>query len=190
MADRPVSVVPGIGYKTEQILSSQGVTTIGKLAACDSRLIQSVPKICTFIAAAKKFLQDESPQPKHDVQPLNVLTGKVTKDEPPTSDTTALLLQSHTWFGTRATIPHDEETRDLIIWELCVEPNNRVSMICAWLDDEELCKMTYTAQFLLHYNPELPTLEVLIKPETLNGLLQKEALNNTLMEVDVMKRFC
>jgi hypothetical protein len=198
MSDRPVSEVPGIGAKTEKILNAQGIATIGQLASCDYRLIQSVPKIITFITDAKKCLQEEITEANVAVTSASknladvVLTGKnsVPKDTKPESEATALLLHSHSWLGKRAIIPCGEDTRDIVIWELCVEPNNRVSMICAWLDCEQLCKMTYTPQFLIHYNPELPTLEVSMKPETLRDLLQREALSNTLTELDIMKRFC
>lgn len=189
MSDKPVSAVPGIGAKSEKILNAQGVTTIGQLAACDYRVIQSVPKILTFIAAAKQFLKED----KQETQVVELVSNGKSVDAKETTsenDSTALLLQSHSWFCKRAFIPCNEDSRELVIWELCVEPNNRVSMICTWIDNEDLCKMTYSPQFLIHYNPELPMLEVSIKPETLKGLLQREALSNTLMELDTMTRFC
>ncbi len=195
MSNQPVGEIPGIGIKTERLLKTNGIATVQQLASCeDHSLITTIPKLTTFIEAAKSFLKKNPTQESLPAEPKTVpVSHEVSTCVKRETDETALLLHSHSWFGLRAGIPATAENStfmELIIWELCVEPTNRVSFICAWIDDEELCKQTYTPQFLLHYNPDLPILEVAMQPAAYQTFVQREALIHTLYEIDVMQRVC
>ena len=122
------------------------------------------------------------------------------------------LISDHTWYETRVVIPREEALAEAIIYELCIEPNERIAFVCTWVtsdsiastssfatavdsDDktekrpaDKLHTMTYSPQLLLHFNLDLPPLKVSIREEDFQVLPNQFTLVNVLWEVDMMQR--
>jgi hypothetical protein len=80
--------------------------------------------------------------------------------------------------------------RDAIVYELVLDPCERVAFLCSWLsptDRETLCSDTYTPMLIHHFNPgRLPLLYVQVRPADWGSIAQKQTLHNVLWETNVM----
>lgn len=102
------------------------------------------------------------------------------------------MIADHTWFETRVVVPSEDALREAIVYELGVEPNDRVAFVCTWVTtepgQEKLHTMTYSPQLLLHFNLELPPLRVSVREEDFQTLPNRHTLTNALWEVEMMQR--
>ena len=112
------------------------------------------------------------------------------------------LISDHTWYETRVVVPRDDSLCEAIVYEISVEPHDRVAFVCTWVtppDPEEdekairegkerLHTMTYSPQLLLHFNIDLPPLNVSIRDEDFQTMPNRHALLNALWEVGMMQK--
>lgn len=122
------------------------------------------------------------------------------KQEEPKSE--KFLISDHTWYETRVVVPRDDSLCEAIVYEISVEPHDRVAFVCTWVtppDPEEdekairegkerLHTMTYSPQLLLHFNIDLPPLNVSIRDEDFQTMPNRHALLNALWEVGMMQK--
>lgn len=114
------------------------------------------------------------------------------------------LIQDHSWWEMKVLIPRatskDEDDfvlKEAIIYELSVEPHNRISFVCSWVcntgnkdkKEEKLCTMTYSPQLIFYFNLGLPPLEVSIRQDDYKLLPNHEVLTNLLWETNIMHKF-
>lgn len=220
MADDPVIKILGIGPVISATLRTHNVTTVGQLAALEPGEL-SVPNLGVLIHRAQEYLQSRKPPaaPATEADKLLVLSGatkdlkpkagglftpKVSAAVPtvataaaasnakPAEDKELFMIADHTWFETRVVVPSEDALREAIVYELGVEPNERVAFVCTWVTTEpgpeKLHTMTYSPQLLLHFNLELPPLRVSLREEDFHALPNRHTLTNALWEVDMMQR--
>ena len=114
-----------------------------------------------------------------------------------------LLSDTHSWFEHKILLPRvDKKSSTVqlvpaIIYELSLDPRQRISVICSWVvtapnesdgETEVSCRRTYSPQLLIQYNAKvLPELEVAMQPEEWERLPQQHALADTLYEVNLLR---
>jgi len=141
----------------------------------------------------KKDIPVESNETK--VEPSNELKeSKETKEE----EENKYLIQDHSWWEMKIVLPtpgteEKSSLKEAIIYELSVEPHNRISFVCSWVlkekNEEKLCTMTYSPQFIYYFNLGLPPLEVSVQKDDFNVLPNHEVLQNLLWETNLMCLF-
>ena len=104
------------------------------------------------------------------------------------------MIQTHSWFQTPVNIPIDGEFTKAVIYELVVEPFNRVSFVCDWVDNKlndsgKVYSMTYTPQFLTFFNNKLPNLTLDISPEDWKTIPNNFTISNVIEETNTMIKF-
>jgi hypothetical protein len=137
-----------------------------------------------------KNMPVEKPEPK--------VEKKVSKED----EENKYLLQSHSWWENRILLPkihgEEEELVEALIYELSLEPGNRISFLCSWYvqsspeeKQEKVCTMTFSPQFIYYFNTHLPPLEVSIRPDDFELLPNNkgEILRNVLLETNLMNRY-
>jgi hypothetical protein len=213
-----LSTIFGIGEVTKNAYHNQGITTVEELAAKEAGEIIGIPGVAKhigqakikMIAAGKTIATLESPKitlgaltataPVH--APVNASESKtnpVTKEEKSIDHETLPeqdhrhLIQDHSWWEMRVMIPRtlsDDELREAVVYEMCVDPFARVSMLCSWITsndkNERMCSMTYSPQFLYYFNCDLPQLTVSMLETDLNKLPNQQVVKNVLWEVNTM----
>lgn len=115
------------------------------------------------------------------------------------------LIQDHSWYESKILLPRsvsstegheDVSLREAIVFEMSIEPHDRISFICSWVscedsehNKEKLCSMTYSPQLLFYFNLDLPPLDINIRPEDYEALPNKHTLTNVLWEMHLMQKF-
>lgn len=188
----------GLGPKIEKALKAQQILTLEALAAISDpsiieRLKVMIPTITSLIFKAKQ----KAIEPKASVTLSGVPT--VSEEAKPT-ELKEFWLETHSWFEQPIVLPRSRkaqertpELRNAIIYELCLEPNQRISFLCAWIapdSDIKLCKKTYSPQFIYYFNHQrLPALTVDIHPDDLARFPHTNHLKNVLEELTMMGEF-
>lgn len=205
MATNPVSVLSGIGPKTAEALQRYNITTVKQLSEANPDTVK-IKQIRQFIQRAKDHL-NMKPIEVIDSLPKLVLgnieksegkpEGKPDKKEEPDQqgkqeDETILkeqyLISDHSWFECKVVAPDNDTLREAIVYELCIDPSERISFVCEWVqDDTRVNTMSYSPQLLLHFNLELPPLTVSMRPEDFESLPNKVTLENVLWEISRMQ---
>lgn len=211
MASDPVSVLPGIGPKTKEKLNKHNIITVKQLAEADpsqisvnairthiknaklhmgggSEEVQSAPKIVLGGGGVENQIEDKKNDERKDETKTETTNERI--------DDTQYLISDHTWFECKVVVPDQDSLNEVIVYELSIEPGDRISFVCEWVDQEELetdepkqvCTMSYSPQLLLHFNPELPPLRVSMLPEDLKALPNKHVFENVLWEISMMQR--
>lgn len=132
------------------------------------------------------------------------------KKEPEEEEESKYLITDHSWWEMKVLIPRslglenedksdvDYALREAIIYEMSIEPHDRIAFMCSWIvaqDEksekkrEQLCSMTYSPQLLLYFNLDLPPLDVSIRPEDYEKLPNKHTLANVLWEMTLLHKF-
>lgn len=110
------------------------------------------------------------------------------------TDRDTFMIADHTWFETRVVVPSEDSLREAIVYELGVEPSERIAFVCTWVSAppvgqaEQLHTMTFSPQLLLHFNLDLPPLRVSMREEDFAALPNHHSLTNVLWEVELMQR--
>jgi hypothetical protein len=116
------------------------------------------------------------------------------------------LITDHSWWEMKVLIPqtdtkgHQGQTtlKEAIIYELSVEPHNRISFVCSWViqsnrDEsesvEKLCTMTYSPQLIFYFNLDLPPLVISMREQDYKLLPNHQVLTNVLWETNVLHQF-
>lgn len=219
MASDSVEKISGVGPKTAAELASHHILTVKELAEVVPETVQ-VTNINSLIRKAQNYvkifeskveaeqkqLQDEKVE-LGPAEPKAEPTPKAQEEEKKEEDETkadTYLLSDHTWFEHRVRLPrkvrfkggrenHEDliDLRKAVVYEMSVEPNHRVSMLCSWVDEENemetLCTMTYSPQFIYAFNLDLPELCVKIHPSDMATLSNASVIENVLWEVHVMR---
>jgi len=132
------------------------------------------------------------------------------KEEPKEEEESKYLITDHSWWEMKVLIPRslgletadqsevDYGLREAIIYEMSIEPHDRIAFMCSWIvsqdeksdkKKEQLCSMTYSPQLLLYFNLDLPPLDISIRPEDYEKLPNKHTLTNVLWEMTLMHKF-
>jgi hypothetical protein len=211
MSDHPVNKIEGIGSVTAGNLASYKVFNVMELSKCDPAVI-TVNNIHTLVKRAKTYLTSwETNLNENPVVNLSCTTTPRTTtpqeiDTPNTTNTDdfVFLIEDHAWFEQQILIPdadthspHELKLKSAIIYDLSIEPSNRISFICCWViteperdfDGEILCSMSFSAQLLSFFNPDLPELKLSVKQKDWKTFPHKQSLENTLTEINIMKGF-
>ena len=208
MANDSVSVILGIGKIISKALENHGVTTVGQLANLEAGEI-SIASLPTLIGRAKEYLKVKggSEPPAEPVVILgakpSATKSKETNHEDPQQQQThnnTYLVTDHTWWELTILIPREYKNgetllKEAVIYEMSIEPHERISMVCSWIDQteerpqEKLCSMTYSPQILLYFNETLPDLNVTIREADFKKLPNQHTLANVLQEVSTMKKW-
>jgi hypothetical protein len=224
MSTHPVSKIMGIGSVTSDALNSAGIKNVGDLSRAHPGQC-SVNNLSTFINRAKLYISERenvvspektsvssgiptvvktvtSPKPEDTLQ-----TETKNEDDSESNLNEKILIEDHTWWETKILIPnYDDDSRDLkeaIIYELSLEPFNRVSFICSWLHDTEtdgeddkgekpgetLCTMTYSPQMILHFNMDLPILKITVDTTDWESMENRFTIENVVWETNTMSKF-
>lgn len=205
--------IMGIGNVTKNAYHNQGITTVEQLAEKEPGEIIGIPGAAKHIGQAKiKMIAAGKPIATLDKITLGSLTGSLTVTAPvraPESKTNPVvkevdhetlpdqdhrhLIQDHSWWEMRVMIPRtlaDDELREAVVYEMCIDPFSRVSMLCSWITSndktERMCSMTYSPQFLYYFNCDLPPLTVSMLETDLNKLPNQQVVKNVLWEVNTM----
>lgn len=104
------------------------------------------------------------------------------------------LISDHTWFEIEVVVPIHKELKRCIVFELSIEPHERITFLCTWVDldqdnNEVMTTMSYSPQLILHFNLFLPPLRVSIRPTDFDQLPNKHSFINMLWEVNTMQRY-
>lgn len=112
------------------------------------------------------------------------------------------LITDHSWWEMKVLIPRmlagehefQSEMKEAIIYELSIDPDNRIAFVCSWIVDveqekrEKLCSMTYSPSFIYYFNLDLPPLAISLRQADLDKLQNKNVLQNVLLETNFMIR--
>lgn len=197
MANERVTVLKGVGEKTADAFRSHGIRTVGDLANVKPGAF-AFPSLGNFIRAAKAYLDSSEKETKTPDRIF--LGGEDTKHADDSQ--TRFLLKDHTWFSQVVNIPHPMSTptsrryEPAVIYDLQMDPNERVSFVCEWLAEmkdatgtmrEVTCKHSYSGVLLMHFNPQLPELRCEIAKEDIPDI-PYHTLVNTIWEINQMKK--
>lgn len=177
MSQHVLKAVRGVGDKTLQRLTEEyKIETVEALASADPMKV-NVPNIRAMIESAQALVKSQDTNDTETSPPLELVETDVR-----------YMLEEHTWFELKVSLPPStgQKLKQAIIQDLCLEPDNRVSLLCSWQENDEFCSMTYSPQYLFFFNMKLPKLEVTIKPTDLAKLPNLKTLENTLIEVNHM----
>lgn len=174
MSQHVLKAVRGVGDKTLHRLTQEyKIETLEALAAADPLKVK-IPNIRVMIDAAKDM--------------VNAQNTVETTSEAMVETEVRYLLEEHTWFELKVSLPPatGQTLKQAVVQDLCLEPDERVSLLCSWQENDEMCSMTYSPQYVFFFNMKLPKLEVTIKPTDLPKLPNIKTLENTLIEVNRM----
>jgi hypothetical protein len=198
MSDHSVSKITGIGPVNQKILENQNIATIGQLASLRPDQC-AINNVATFIKRAEQYIQEREPERKVPVE--STQEAGYGEDEYEHDEDSRTLIEDHTWWENKVQIPCTNfsdrsgyDMKEAIIYELSLEPCNRVAFICSWVvskdteDKEKLCTMTYSPQLILHFNQnqKLPELHISMSETSWNKLENKHTLENVLWETNLM----
>ena len=198
MSDDPLNKINGLGAKTKEVLNSHNIHTISQLAQLTpGQLPVSINNLGTLISRAKAYIKLRNEY----ILPTSVLTItsqgaqtqplEITKPQEPQF---RALIEAHSWLEKLVLIPDPIEPKKLrkaIIYELTIEPGDRIAFICEWCTEDgsnDVCNMTYSPQLILHLNPSLPELMCKINPDDWNNMSNSNVLQNVLWETNTMRR--
>lgn len=205
--DHDVTMISGIGPKISADLKQHGITTVGQLAAADPQKIP-MTKLFSLVPKAKGYLAVMGGKPETPKIVIGGNSGPLVNPaavapSKPEQQPHTYLIESHSWYEMKVLLarPDGPEAdqkvglREAIIYELSLEPNQRVSFVCSWVvtqgekQEEVICTMTYSPQFILFFNSDMPKLEVSLTPTDYETLPLKHVLENVLEEVKLMQTF-
>lgn len=217
MATNSVSVLSGIGPKTAEALQRYNITTVKQLSEANPdtvkikqirtliqrakdhlnvepiQVLDSLPKLVLGKIEKSKEKSKEKPEEKSEEKSKEKSKEKSEeKSEQPEKKTEDVkeqyLICDHTWFECKVVAPDNDTLREAIVYELCIDPSERISFVCEWVeDDTHVNTMSYSPQLLLHFNLDLPPLNVSIRPEDFESLPNKVTLENVLWEIGQMQ---
>jgi len=203
MSQDPINKITGLGRKTQETLNLHKIMTIGELAQLrPGQIPVSINNLGTLISRAKNYikLREESLPPPTFMtitsQGAHVVNdSKLTDNELKKPETLLkALIETHSWMEQLVVIPDPVDPKILrkgVVYELSVEPSNRVALLCEWCTEDgtdDLCSMTYSPLLLIHFNPILPILTVQIDPEDWSKMSNGNVLQNVVWETNAMKR--
>ena len=124
-------------------------------------------------------------------------------EEYPEPENSDYLIKDHSWWEMKVLIPRGllpsaEDTalglREAIVYEMSIEPHDRVAFVCCWVlpdesKKEKLCSMTYSPQLLFFFNMDLPPLTISIRPEDAETLPNMHTIKNVIYEIDLMQKY-
>jgi hypothetical protein len=216
MSCHSVSKISGIGPVTQRTLEGKNVHTVGDLA-CLSPNQYSINNLTLFISRAKQYIEDREVCKKEEEPSIVVIGLEDTEEKQDTADPDAvkleteesdhenqeaikILIEDHTWWECKVLIPYKSkagcELKEAIIYELSLEPFNRVAFICSWVTGEDnskerLCTMTYSPQLILYFNTgaDLPLLKISMNQADWENLDNKYTVENVLWETNLIHNF-
>ncbi len=217
MGDSSVNVLRGIGPKTSALLNAAGILTISQLADATPSDIPNITRAQHFIDLAKRYLADAkigtltarvvkstfkqlpSTTTVKDVETPKSIVAKdqsvlvEASTQPQQQDIVEFkyLITDHSWFEHTVMIPTEKNLRKAAVYELSIEPNERIALICMSVEDDDDTVTTHVVspQLVYHFNLDLPPLKVYVQPEDFAKLKNKETLEQVLKEVNLMRRY-
>lgn len=199
----------GLGPKIEKELKAQQILTLEALAAVTDvqlidRLRVMIPTIGSLILKAKQKVSGAT-SATAAAPPTVTLGGApplpAVVEENKSIDLKEFWLETHSWFEASIVLPRSRKARErmpelcnAIIYDLCLEPNQRISFQCGWIPPDSgekiLCTKTYSPQFIYFFNHQrLPPLTVDLHPDDLERFPRINYLKNVLEEIQMMGEF-
>jgi hypothetical protein len=183
---------------TTATLNGKGVHTVAQLIEAEDQLgLNTISNLTGLVKRARAYVREH--EVEKECAPQAPGTEEAAKGEAAKGGE-ALQMQDHSWWEQKVLLPKsvgsgEVDVREAIVYELSVEPFNRVSFICTWVEveggsrSERLCSMTYSPQVLLHFNPHLPQLKVSMHPDDHASLPNRHTLDNVLWETRLMRAY-
>ncbi len=202
-----VTKIANIGPKTAAVLKTLNITTVGELAKANAtdlarcNIKEPQQKILAAQAHCGDTVKEDTPKIKDliTIGKAEEPAQAITIDEDETFTEKKYLIKDHSWWEMKVLVPrphlsdNDERVRDAIVYELCIEPDERVTLLCEWVVDDEKgsrnCMMTYSPMLLLHFNLSLPYFKFSVSQSDFDQLPHKYSVENVVNEVNLMKRF-
>ena len=160
------------------MLNNLGIYSVEQLANAPDQKLFSINQGSTLKQRASAMLKESGSE---ETPLYSVSMNKMTR----------YCLKSHNWWEMRVCLPDVNDpfaVREAIVYELSIEPFNRICFICAWIDQSDLKTMTFSPPFLLFYNPRLPLFHVRMTKTSLDELANKYVLLNVVEEISLMHR--
>ena len=199
--DDPVTSLDGIAKGRATSLATFGIQTVGQLSKADANQIK-MPGIANYIYLAKKYIESIK-EPVKKMINLGGLSPQDSEDEDDQEekeecDEAVIFIENHSWFESKCKVFEMDEdkhviVRDIIVYELTLEHNNRVSFLCSWAVEDEngiqkMCEKTYSPQALFFYNTDiLPELILTISEDDCARISNMNVLLNVLTETNTMR---
>lgn len=183
----------GIGEKRARLFNNYGIYSVEKL----SEWTDAPQNLQKFVKQANAHmnikLQQHSEHKRH--------VSETKQEQPQRSH--VLYIKNHTWWKRKIELflPCQEQveadrkkvyldTYPAIVFELCIEPNDRVTMLCVVSLGEEKTKTSkYTPQFIIGLNGHMPKLEVHMQrneESILSSIIPRQAFQSTLIETNIL----
>jgi len=198
---RPVIVPPlfGSAFKTKLKPGKKKGKPPGKVHSTASP-VESAPTSAHDESEEEHETRADTPLPVKEEEEEEAHDSEVHDGEE------KYMISDHSWWEMKVLIPRTQNIdekgestyalKEAIVYELSIEPHNRISFVCSWLKTteaseqrEKLCTMTYSPQILFYFNLGLPPLEISIRPEDFEALPNQHALTNVIWETNLMKHF-
>jgi predicted flap endonuclease-1-like 5' DNA nuclease len=187
--------------KVEVVVLGKKSNKLGELFSTKLKKTPVNPLVSSILESKKDDVKEEKEKSSQDTSEK---VSEVTTEE--TEEENKYLIQDHSWWEMKVLIPkavpktnHDDEglfvLKEAIVYELSIEPHNRISFVCSWVSgskdkkEEKLCTMTYSPQLIFYFNLGLPPLEVSIRQDDFKLLPNHEVLRNLLWETNIMHKF-
>jgi nucleotidyltransferase/DNA polymerase involved in DNA repair len=176
MASDNVQTIMGIGPVIAKTLDALNIQTVQDFVQASPEQLINVPNSYVLIQRAKAHIKVD--------EPTTATTEKELSYE-------RFFITNHTWWEKSVRVPdlNTHELQTCILYELCVEAFNRVSLMCAWLptqNTETLSTMTYSPQMIAYFNPKLPVLALQLSQTEQDQLTNLHTINNVLWETAVL----
>ncbi len=194
----PIRNLEGIGPIKEKTFHACKIVTVGDLAKIvpgHSPVI--VDNLGVLISRAKNYLKMKT----EETAPTTVMrvTGQgaelqsLIAVKPETKKGSRVLIEQHSWMDKRVVVPDQNSAnimRQAVVYEICLDSDDRVSMLCEWIgeDDDSEIVMTYSPQLIFHFNPQLAALVCEIDPSDWESMAKKHILKNVIWETNAMRR--
>jgi hypothetical protein len=105
------------------------------------------------------------------------------------------IIDTHSWKDQEVCLPDTEQNNKLCrakIFEMSVEPNKRVSLLCGFIVFDEYEEKKYqfvgfSPHFILTFNPSLPILDITVPEKAWTQFKHQDTVQKVLWEVRTMK---
>ncbi len=167
----------GVGDKTKAHLVAANIHTIEDLAKADVTKLQHVKNIGLHISHAQAYLRPKETKDNDSRATPNDAEAKTFK----------WLLVDHSWYEKRVDVIYEGRRREAIVYDLSVEPCERVAVVCSWvLENGEVCTSSFSLPFVAALNGHLPLFKLKVHPHDAKEWKNYHTLENSIEEANTL----